>query len=182
MLGGVESRFDADIQVHYGYALLGATDADPDLPLTRRGQINGLLGAAVPSVLSFVTGLHTGTVPLQIVWHDLAPTEPGPEYLDVVEAAFQPRQAELLLWTFDYSYPVTLPAVASLRARYSIAGMDEGNEMDTCFDEPPVEHELLDLWPSSVIGDAILRSDSRTGAYWHAAVAEEYRRNASAPE
>ena len=70
----------------------------------RRGQANGLLGAAVPGVLSFVTGLHTGAVPLQILWHDHAPAEPGAEYLDVVEASFQPQQAELLLWTFHEHY------------------------------------------------------------------------------
>lgn len=131
MLVAVNSLFDADIRVHYGYALLGTTDADPELPQTRRGQANGLLGAAVPGVLSFVTGLHTGAVPLQILWHDHAPAEPGAEYLDVVEASFQPQQAELLLWTFHEHYSVTLPAVTSLRARYSVAGMDEGNEMDT---------------------------------------------------
>ena len=45
--------------------------------------------------------------------------------------------------------------------------------MDTRVEGGPAEHAMLDLWPSSVSGDSILRANSRTGAYWRSVVSNE---------
>ncbi|HWS33528.1 MAG TPA: hypothetical protein VN408_12400 [Actinoplanes sp.] len=68
--------FDADVPAHYGFMFLTAGEVYPDLGGTWAGQQNGLAGAATPGVLSMITGLHTGRVPLRIEWHTTAP-EPG---------------------------------------------------------------------------------------------------------
>jgi hypothetical protein len=96
--------FDADVPVHYGFInLLGADEEDQaDLMDTRAGQVNGLLGAAAPGQLSLVTGLHTGRVPLVVRWHDTEPAL-GDEWEDVVEASFEPPQADLLVTSFQDS-------------------------------------------------------------------------------
>ena len=68
--------FEADVPVHYGFInVLGADEDRADLMDARAGQVNGLLGAAVPGQLSLVTGLHTGRVPLVIAWHDTKPLD-----------------------------------------------------------------------------------------------------------
>lgn len=163
----MDTLFDAEIAVHYHYGFIGAVDHDPDLPDTRRGQANGLLGAAVPGVLSFMTGLHTGAVPLRILWHEWEPSHPAAAFDDVVEVTFQPSQTELMLWTFQEHHRVTLPRAINLRARYSVAGMDAGKELDTRIDTAAVERAMLELWPAAAEKDVVLRSGSRTGAYWH---------------
>lgn len=68
--------FADDVRVHYGFIFLGQADIDADLMDARRGQRNGLCGAAVAGVLSLITGLHTGAVPLVVEWHDRDPHPP----------------------------------------------------------------------------------------------------------
>jgi hypothetical protein len=58
---GMTVLFADDVPVHYGFMFLSpSTAGELDLSEARRGQVNGLCGAAVPGVLSLVTGLHTG--------------------------------------------------------------------------------------------------------------------------
>lgn len=166
--------FDREIEVHYGYAFVGAVEQPPDLPSTRR-QANGLVGGAVPGVLSLVTGLHTGGVPLRIEWFDSVPPSASQTFQDVVEVSFEPTQTGLSVWTFQEHYPFTIPKASPLRARYCVAGMDAGNDMDTRIDTAPVEWALLQLWPAPAEPDRILRADSRTGSYWHAEVETQSR-------
>src|SRR5690348_14914657 len=66
--------FDDDIHVHYGFIFLSTQDDSPDLMEPRRGQQNGLCGAAVAGVLSLITGLHTGRVRLRVEWLDTEPS------------------------------------------------------------------------------------------------------------
>ena len=92
---------------------------------TRRGQLNGLCGAGVPKVLSLVTGLHTGSVPVVIEWLDAEPDlDPGWE--DVVEVSFQPTETDLMLSSFDEAHPLSLLRTGSHRVRYCALGMDQG--------------------------------------------------------
>ena len=66
--------FEGDLNVHYGFGALSASDVEmPDLDDARSGQSNGLLGAAVPGALSFMFGLHTGPEPLRVEWSETEP-------------------------------------------------------------------------------------------------------------
>jgi hypothetical protein len=161
--------FDADVPVHYGFInLLGVDEEDQaDLMDTRAGQVNGLLGAAVPGQLSLVTGLHTGRVPLVVRWHDTVPAV-GDEWEEVVEVSFQPPEADLLLTSFQDSFELRLPTVQSLRARYCASGMDAARDADTVMeDEPTIDHYLLELWPATPAPDTVARQTSEIAAYWH---------------
>jgi hypothetical protein len=135
--GPVRILFEAEVPVHYGYLFLSAVDEQPELMATRAGQRNGLCGAAVPGVLSMVTGLHTGRVPLAVRWHDAEPPL-GPDWEDVVEVAFAPGRAQLVLASFEHFYEVELPAAGSLRARYCAIGMDAARARDTVLEGEPI--------------------------------------------
>jgi hypothetical protein len=161
--------FDADVPVHYGFInLLGADEEDQaDLMDTRAGQVNGLLGAAAPGQLSLVTGLHTGRVPLVVRWHDTEPAL-GDEWEDVVEASFEPPQADLLVTSFQDSFELRLPAMRSLRARYCASQMDAARDADTVTgNEPTIDRYLLELWPADPAPDTVVRQTSEVAAYWH---------------
>jgi hypothetical protein len=160
--------FADDVPVHYGFIFLSCGDDEPDLMQARAGQQNGLCGAAVPGVLSMVTGLHTGRVPLIVEWHDTVPTlDPGWE--DVVEVPFLPAQRHLALTSFGDSFEVRLPAVGSLRARYCATGMDAAADAQDMVsdDEPTIDRYLLALWPADVAPDVVVRQTSACAAYWH---------------
>lgn len=122
---------------------------------------------AVPGVVWFVTGLHTGDALLRIEWHEQAPPVPGEDYQEVVEVSFTPRRAALALTGFGSHACVTLPRAVPTRLRYSIRGIDAGQELDTRIDEPAPEHGLIQLWPAPPRADAVLRCESRAGRYWH---------------
>jgi hypothetical protein len=133
----------------------------------RIGQVNGLVGAAVPGQLSLITGLHTGRVPLVIRWHA---TEPpiGDDWEEVVEVSFQPSRTDLLLTSFQDSFELRLPVLQSLRARYCASGMDAARDADTVMDdEPTIDRYLLQLWPAPPAPDTVVRQTSDIAAYWH---------------
>jgi hypothetical protein len=161
--------FEADVPVHYGFInLLGANDANQaDLMAARAGQVNGLVGAAVPGQLSLVTALHTGRVPLVVRWHDTEPAL-GDEWADVVEVSFDPPEVDLLLTSFQDSFELRLPVVRSLRARYCASEMDAARDADTVMDdEPTIDRYLLELWPAAPAPDTVVRQTSEIAAYWH---------------
>ncbi|OJF11456.1 hypothetical protein [Couchioplanes caeruleus] len=158
--------FDAEMPVHYGFIWLSSVEDLPDLMETRAGQRNGLCGAAVPGVLSMVTGLHTGRVPFVVQWHDTAP-ELDADWEDVVEVPFSPESTDLGLSSFQDGFDVTLPAAGSLRARFCATGMDEAHRQDTLMDEATIDRYLLALWPADPAPDEIVRQTSDIAAYWH---------------
>lgn len=162
--------FEGEIHVHYGFIFLSTDDDQPDLMETRRGQRNGLCGAAVAGVLSLVTGTHTGPVRLRVEW---SATEPplDASWDDIVEASFTPLSTEASLSAFDDFYRLRLDGVDTLRARYCADGMDEAREQDTVPDgaPPTTERYLLQLWPAEPGPDAVLRETSGFAGYWHAA-------------
>jgi hypothetical protein len=159
--------FAAEVPVHYGFLFLSDNDDQPELMDTRAGQRNGLCGAAVRGVLSMVTGLHTGRVPLIVEWHDAEPPL-GPEWEEAVEVPFRPRRRRLALTSFDDAFDVRLPAKGDLRARFCAVGMDAAHAQDTTLDdEPTVDRYLLALWPAEPAPDAVLRQTGEHAAYWH---------------
>ncbi|OJF11420.1 hypothetical protein [Couchioplanes caeruleus] len=163
----VRVLFDDEVPVHYGFIWVSASEEDlPDLMETRAGQRNGLCGAAVPGVLSLVTGLHTGRVPLTVQWHDTAP-KLDPVWEDVVEVSFTAEQCDLGLSSFQDGFDLTLPAAGSLRARFCGTGMDAAHEQDTLMGEPTIDRYLLALWPAAPAPDEVVRQTSAIAAYWH---------------
>ncbi len=159
--------FEGEVPVQYGFMFLSSVEEQPDLMETRSGQQNGLCGAAVPGVLSLVTGLHTGRVPLVVEWHDAEPAL-DPQWEDVVEVPFVPTRQALALTSFQDLFDVRLPAVTTLRARYCGTGMDAGHRLDTLMeDEPVVDRYLLQLWPDVPRPDSVVRETSAYAGYWH---------------
>jgi hypothetical protein len=160
--------FDADVPVHYGFIdLRRAYEDQAGLMDTRAGQVNGLVGAAVPGQLSLVTGLHTGRVPLMVRWHDAEPAV-GDEWEEVVEVSFDPPSADLLLTSFEDSFELRLPVLRMMRARYCASGMDAAGDADTVMDdEPTIDRYLLQLWPAVPASDTVVRQTSEVAAYWH---------------
>jgi hypothetical protein len=164
--------FDADVPVHYGFMFLTGSDEHPDLGDTWAGQQNGLAGAAIPGVLSMITGLHTGRVPLRIEWHATAP-EPGVGWEEIVDVPFTPPSVDMCVRSFQDSFDVRLPGTGPLRARYCAAGMDAARDVDTVMSgEPTVDRYLLQLWPDEEAAETIVRQTSAIAAYWHGVARE----------
>lgn len=161
--GGVD-LFDGTIGVHYGFVSLAPEDVYPDLHDPRRGQRNGMIGAAVPGELSMITGTHTGAVRFTVRWLEHEPGEPEPQWEDVVEVSFVPTERTLVLSAFEEFYDLELPADGSLRVRYSARAMDAGHS--DMADNPPDEY-LLELWPAPPAPEEILRETSASASYWH---------------
>src|SRR5262245_4966233 len=113
----MRTLFDAEMPVHYRFIVLSLREDRPDLTNAVVGQRNGLCGAAVPGVLSMITGLHTGSVPFTVEWHDAEPPL-DPDWEEVVEVPFSPGHAELSLSSFEHGYDLELPVTGSLRARF----------------------------------------------------------------
>jgi hypothetical protein len=165
----VSVLFDGEIHVHYGFIFLSTVDDQPELMTARRGQRNGLCGAAVAGVLSLVTGTHTGSVRLGVQW--LAAEPPlDARWEDVVEVSFTPLQTEATLSAFEEWHPLRLGTVGNLRARFCANGMDEARRQDAVpgGPAPTTERYLLQLWPAEPGPDAVLRETSRFAGYWHA--------------
>jgi hypothetical protein len=164
--------FAGDVAVHYGFIDLysdpaGSGDEADDLVGARRGQANGLVGARVPHQLGMVTGLHTGHVPLVVTWTESEP-ELDEAWEDVVEVSVDLMTPDLVLATFDSAYECRVPREGWHRARYCVAGMDEGQELDSPDEgEHAPDRYLLQLWPARQAPDAVVREGSEIAAYWH---------------
>lgn len=161
-----------DVWVSYGQFY--ATDGGFDTPLLEgafHGQTNGLCGARTGRSLFCITGLHTGTVPVEVQILDAPPTL-EPEWEDAVEVSMQLTGTELIVQGWgDDGHTVAVPAPGTYRVRYCAAGMDAGRDQDTTVgDEPAPDRYRLQCWPAPAAPDAILRTTSENAAYWHGAV------------
>lgn len=164
----MELVFEDALFVHYGFVFLSPSDdEDPDLDESRRGQVNGLLGAATGDALSMMTGTHTGEVPVRIEWHE---TEPALDdaWDDVVEASIDITGSDMRLAAFDDMRDVQLPATGPHRVRMCAAGFEAARrEEDLAEDEPVPDRYLLQLWPAPAAPDAIVRVSGPAAQYWH---------------
>ena len=172
MLPGVEELLDGPLDVHYGFFnLCSGVEPDPDAE-ARVGQANGLMGALVPGQLLFVTGLHTGEVPLRVEWHDSAPAPPGPEWEDVVEASWEVTDPDVVVSSFEDFRDFTVPQRGWHRVRYCAAAMQAGHDLDvTDEDEEAPDRYLVQLWPAPAAPDAVEREGSEIARYWHGVAA-----------
>ncbi len=165
--------FDGQANVHYGQ-LYVLPPGQPALELEDafRGQVSGLLGAAVPGKLWMTTGLHTGHVKLTIRQHSTEPpVDPTAE--DIVEASttLGVEAAVLVEWAGGLEHKLDLPP-GQWRVRFSGTAMDAARDKDTILDhEPHIDAYTLDFWKASAARDTIVRQTSEVAAYWHAWVA-----------
>jgi hypothetical protein len=160
--------FEGHVHVHYRFIDVHGVDSDPhgDFAVQRRGQRNGLCGAAVPGQLHMVTGLHTGDVGFRVELH---PEEPPLDALweEAVEVSFRATIAEMGLHAFQDIYEFSLPP-GDYRVRYCARGMQQGEEQDTLSGGQPIDFYLLQFWLSRPPApDRILRLTSNAAAYWH---------------
>ncbi len=167
---GLQTLFDDDIAVAYHSFGIAADADDSDegsedlagLP-GYGGQVNGLCGAAIPGVLQFITGLHTGDVRVRIELHD---TEPAIDlnWPEIVEASFSPSAPGIFIDVWgDASIPLPNIEVRDYRVRFAAIGFDNDDNEVT---DPP-ERYLIHLWPAPRAPDRIVRQTSRRAAYWH---------------
>jgi hypothetical protein len=167
----VKILFDGDVDVHYGFIYLLPVGEDmPDLSDSRRGQANGLCGAAVPGSLSVVTGTHTGPVPVRAELHDAEPPV-GEQWEDVVEVSLDVRPEEYWLSAFAWAEPVDGLPAGTHRARWCATGMDEAHDRTRLDGEPEIDRYLLQLWPALPAPDAVVRRGSENAGYWHGVAA-----------
>jgi hypothetical protein len=167
----VSLLFNGELHVHYGQFSVESRIDDyfDGLTEARGGQGNGLCGAAVPGLLFLTTGLHTGGVEVTVEVLD-APSPVSDDWEDVVEVSFRPQtdSVHLVQWASEASWPLALERI-DYRVRYSASGMDRARARDTRLSgDPLLDRYLLQLWPSSVAADAVVRQTSECAAYWHA--------------
>jgi hypothetical protein len=164
----VRELYDDDVFVHYGFFDLSSSPyTTEDLMECRRGQVNGLCGAAVKHTLSMVTGLHTGEVPLRIEWHEARPAI-GEGWEDVVEVSVEFLSSEVLLSSFEDDFELQLPASGWHRVRYCGKQMDAGHNIDTPDEgQPAPDAYLVQLWPAPPASDQVIAQGSQIAAYWH---------------
>lgn len=138
----------------------------PELMATRRGQVNGLCGAALPGVLSLVVALSVGLVPLRVELLAIAPpVDAGWE--EVVEASITNTRPDLARLTFDSLVELPPVPVGSYRVRDCASGMAEAHDMVRSEGEHVMDRYLLQLWPAPPRPDAVLRQTSPVASYWH---------------
>lgn len=167
----MQTAFEGTVPVEYGQAYLhlqGTADYSGEV---RKGQVNGLLGAAVPTALFLTFGLQTGEVKLTI---RIADTQPplDDRWEEAVEASFtMPASAVLGLadWDGELWHPVPL-APGNYRVRYTALRFGEAENAPTPDDDAdPIEQYEVVFWPAAIAPDAILKVTRRAAKYWHEA-------------
>jgi hypothetical protein len=133
------------------------------------GQANGLVGAADPGGVYISLARRSGGSRVRIVLLDGEPALPPSYYEDVVEVSTTiPDGAEpsWQAWGGPYgSGEIAGLTPGTYRMRVSAHGRDAGSRDE--FAEGVVDSYLVELWPSSIAADAILRVGSRDAQYWH---------------
>lgn len=154
---------DTTIEVHYRFLNLHSRSAGgaSDPGDGRRGQVNGLCGAAVPGELSMVTGTHTGPVHVMVELHDAEPPLDD-VWEEVVEVSFATAADDLVLSAFQDTTELLDVPPGSYQVRYCARGMAEAADADA--GDEPIDHYLLQLWPST---DRVVRRTTEFAAYWH---------------
>lgn len=164
--------FAGNVGVHYSAMYFqGAVAEMPDGDAYFEGQVNGLCGARMRTLLLLRTGLHTGSVSLTVeFWDKEPPLEDSWE--EAVEVSFvvnDPEWTGILEWGGAGWYPIDL-RWGRYRVRYCARNMDAGRRKDTLSSdtEDPIDDYSLSFWfaPAGA-PDRVLRQTSQTAANWH---------------
>lgn len=136
-----------------------------DLDARFAGQINGLVGAALPGGVYINLARRSGGSSVCIRLYDDEPPVSG-WYEDIVEVSTViPEGADIAWVSWGGESNGALPSVPGgpYRIRVSAKGRDEADELA----EGVADSYGIDIWPAPVKEDAILRSTSKDAAYWH---------------
>lgn len=161
---------DEVVQTDYGQLDLvwgdpGGFDGDVDRFFS--GQVNGLVGAADSNGVYVILARRFGGSPVRIVLRDSVP-DTDDSFQDIVEVSITiPPDAELrwMSWAGETSGELTDVPPGTYRLRVSARDRDLGASGE--FAEELVDGYLLELWPSPVETDAIVRVGSADAEYWH---------------
>ncbi len=162
---------DEVIDTDYGqFDLVWSDEAGFDGEWDRffKGQVNGLVGAADPGGVYLNLGRRSGGSRVRLDLLDAEPPLPPSRYEDVVEVSMDvPAHAEVqwMSWAGESAGPVEGVEPGEYRLRVSARGRDAGRDDE--FAESVVDEYLLELWPSPVAPDEILRVGSQDAQYWH---------------
>jgi hypothetical protein len=162
---------DEVIDTDYGqFDLVWSDDAgfDGDWDRFFTGQVNGLVGAADAGGVYINLGRRSGGSRLRIVLLDAEPPLSPSRYEDVVEVStVVPGDADVqwMSWAGEASGRVAGVEPGEYRLRVSAQGRDAGSAGE--FAEGVVDEYLLELWPSPMEPDEVLRVGSQDAQYWH---------------
>jgi len=162
---------DQTIYTDYGQLDLVWSEAggfDGDFDRFFAGQVNGLVGASDPGGVFVNLARRSGGSSVRIILLDEPPVDDDASWEDVVEVSFilPPGHAmEWLSWAGESRGPLNGVPPGSYRLRVSARGRDQGHAGE--FSEGLVDFYLLELWPAQPQPDAILRTGSVDGRYWH---------------
>lgn len=157
---------DQVIHTDYGQFDLGegefGFDGDADRFFT--GQQNGLVGAASPGTVYIRLARRSGGSAVRIELHADEPSLN--DWDDVVEVSTTLGSGSLRWagWAGEQYGEVAVPA-GEYRIRVSARGRDVGRADESA--EGVVDFYRIELWPSPVRDDEIVRVSSEDAAYWH---------------
>lgn len=148
------------------YLFFNNRDWDGDLVSCFVGQVNGLCGASNSSSIFLTTGLHTGNITLTINLYD---AEPEIDFSkdEIVEASFSLENEGIWLeaWAGEFQQKFNL-SIGDYRIRYSAKDFGLAEDQG-CYDEGDIEFYNIDIWPSKIQKDKIIKVTSERAAYWH---------------
>ena len=168
----VKRLFAGKVNVHYwAMYFQGASTEMPEGDVYFEGQINGLCGARMRTLLLLRTGLHTGCVHVTVdFWDKEPPLEDSWE--EAVEVSFVVQDAEftgILAGDLARFHPID-PRRGRYRVRYCGRNMDAGRRKDTLLSdtEEPIDEYSLSFWFARAgAPDRLIRQTSETAASWH---------------
>lgn len=164
--------FAGTVHVHYSAMYFLGADAEfPDGDEYFEGQMNGLCGARMRTLLFLRTGLHTGGVKVTVDFWDREPPLDD-SWEEVVEASFvvnDPERTGIMEWGGAAWHPIDLRR-GRYRVRYCARNMDAGRRKDTLLSdrEEPIDEYSLSFWfvPAGA-PDRLIRQTSETATNWH---------------
>lgn len=178
--------FAGKVEVHYSAMYFqGAEPEMPDGDEYFEGQVNGLCGACMRTLLLLRTGLHTGSVKVTVDFWDKEPPLDD-SWEEVVEASFvvnDPESTGIMEWGGAAWHPIDLRR-GRYRVRYCARNMDAGRRKDTLSSdtEEPIDEYSLSFWFTRAgIPDRLIKQTSETAAQWHEWVEKISRKATSLP-
>lgn len=162
------------VHVHYGFFTLTAF---PDFPVPGvdaepfAGQSNGLCGAAAAPLAHVHTGLHTGTVNVEVILSPTRPPVDSDRWEEIVELDYHVETPTTMLAGFDGAAAELSIPLGHYRMRFSARHMDQAHQTDT---GDRIDTYQLLLWPNSPSPqsrqptDTILKATSNIATVRHA--------------
>ena len=141
-------------------------DWNGDLRASFSEQNNGLCGVTNKGSVFFITGLHTGSITLSIDFYE---TEPEIDFSqdEIVEASFSVGNdaAWLEAWGGELKKELNLP-IGDYKIRYYAKDFGLAEEHGD-YEEGNIEFYKIDIWPSKIAEDKIIKITSEMAKYWH---------------